>query len=315
MKFSLIICSFNPEERILKRTLESCVNLTFEKNAFEILLVDNNSAKALANLPYINSLKNQHNNFICLSEPRQGLVHARLKGIREARAQTIVFVDDDNVLDKNYLTCLESLLNDHPQVGVWGPGIVNPFYIDGAPDWIKKQFGYLYQEKELQETKFGCEASWPYYYPAGSGMVVKKVVLEKYIHDFENGLLTSTGRKGQQLTSGEDSQIVWTAVKMNLSAGTSPSLKLQHIIPAKRTSKEYLQKLNYGIGFSFYQSLTEMFPETNQTLKKRTFKNRLGFLIRILKSSRFNPFLFTKKIAIEGAWQKAYDDFIRSRDK
>lgn len=315
MKFSLIICSFNPEERILGQTLQSCFDLAFDKTNFEIILVDNNSSAPLQNEIYIKSHLAQHQNFFCLHEKRQGLAYARHTGILKAQAPVIVFVDDDNVLDHNYLNALNALLEKHPEVGVWGPGAVEPDYIDGAPGWIRKHFGGLFQEKQLQETKFSCEAAWPYYYPAGSGMVVKKEVLEKYIHDFESGLLSATGRKGQQLTSGEDSQIVWTAVKMSLAAGTSPALKLKHIIPEKRTNQAYLEKLNHGISLSFYQSLTEMFPEKNSSLKKRTLKNKLGFIFRTWKSCALNPFLFAKKIAIEGAWQKGYDDFIKNRDK
>lgn len=311
MEFSFIICTYNPQERLLKRALQSCMHQNFTADQYEVILVDNHSTVPVNQWPLVQNFQSSKVSLQVVREEQPGLAFARIKGTRIAQSKVLVFVDDDNELDVEYLSQLSTLCKEHPRVAIWGPGNIQPDYVDGAPEWIKKYFGYLYQEKSLSSTKFTCEKAWPSHYPAGSGMVVSKEMMTLYAREFESGLLSATGRKGNSLASGEDSQIVWTAVKHDCFVGTSPRLKLIHIIPGNRTTLEYLIKLNYGISYSYYCSLCEMFPEQQTTLHSRTIKNRLGLLYRVISNYFMQPGVMLKKFKIENAWFKGYDDCLK----
>ena len=57
-------------------------------------------------------------------------------------------------------------------------------------------------------------------------------------------------RRGQALLSGQDYDINLTACDVGLGCGVFQSLKLTHLIPARRITTDYLLKLYYGHAFS-----------------------------------------------------------------
>lgn len=306
-QFSIVICTYNPDERLLSRAIDSLLHQDTTNIQFECTIVDNNSSLSIEQLECIKRLE-AHPNFKVVKEPNSGLSHARIAGVNHSHSSVIIFVDDDNELSKDYLVNLKMLLDKYPMVAAWGPGIVCVDYIDGVPGWIKTHFSALFQEKELKYTQYGCVAGWPEYYPAGSGLIIKKEVFETYISHYEKGLLTATDRKGNSMASAGDSQIVWTGIKMGLLAGTSPLLKLTHIIPRKRLSVNYLKKLNYGVSSSYYKAFYEMFPEAKIPFKKTGIAGKLALMSRVFIEAKGNPVLFFRMYAIKKAWLKGYED-------
>lgn len=63
-------------------------------------------------------------------EEELGLSVARRRGIREARGEIVVFVDDDNVLAPDYLDHARSIMQD-ASIGALG-GVGTPLFEDGA---------------------------------------------------------------------------------------------------------------------------------------------------------------------------------------
>ena len=54
----------------------------------------------------------------CCMNRRFGLTYARLRGIKEASGDLLVFVDDDNVLDPDYLETVQRVAEEKPFLGV-----------------------------------------------------------------------------------------------------------------------------------------------------------------------------------------------------
>jgi hypothetical protein len=98
-------------------------------------------------------------------------------------------------------------------------------------------------------------------------MVVRREVLAQYRHEFLAGRLSASDRVGAALSSGGDTQIVWEAVKMGFAAGISPELKLNHMIPAKRSNLNYVKRLCYGTSSSYLPALVSSFPSERPELR------------------------------------------------
>ncbi len=241
---SVIICTHNPRHDYLDKVLRALQAQTLPIEKWELLLVDNASNQLLSSEIDIS----WHPNSRHIREEQIGLTPARLRGIKEAVAETLVFVDDDNVLDSDYLEIALQIGKDYPFVGAWG-GQIRPEFEVTPPEWTKPYWGYL-AIREFEKDKWSNlnqhEAA-----PCGAGMCVRKIVAEKYAdwvnHDSKR---LSLGRKGQLLLGGEDSDLAFTACDIGLGTGQFTSLRLTHLIPASRLTEEYLVKLVEGITYS-----------------------------------------------------------------
>jgi glycosyltransferase involved in cell wall biosynthesis len=98
-ELSVIICSHNPRP-YLRRVLEALREQTLAREHWKLLLVDYASKDLLASAFDIA----WHPNGRHILEKELGLAPARRRGMREATADLFVFADDDNVLDRNYLS-------------------------------------------------------------------------------------------------------------------------------------------------------------------------------------------------------------------
>src|SRR4051812_45171677 len=122
MQLSVILCTHNPRADYLRRTLEGLRAQSLALHEWELIIVDNASRTPLAGTL---DLK-WHPLGEVGREDEVGLTAARLRGIATARAETLVWVDDDNILAPNYLELAAELGRTWPQLGVWGCGHFEP---------------------------------------------------------------------------------------------------------------------------------------------------------------------------------------------
>jgi len=64
-------------------------------------------------------------------------------------------------------------------------------------------------------------------------------------------------RRGNELTSGGDNDIVLSILESGWDVAYFPELSLTHLIPATRLQPEYLARLNHGIAKSWMQVLSK----------------------------------------------------------
>ena len=98
--------------------------------------------------------------------------------------------------------------------------------------------------------------SYPDCAPVGAGMVIRRAAFVAYLSNAHTDLAKlSLGRKGSQLTSGEDNDIILTILENDWSVGYFPQLRLTHLIAANRLNKTYMAKLNRAATRSWVQVL------------------------------------------------------------
>ena len=243
---SVILCTHNPRPHYLRRVLEGLRAQTLPLEQWELLLVDNASTEPLVDRvdlgwhPYARHI----------DEPKLGLTPARLRGICEARAPVLVFVDDDNVLNRAYLADALNIASAHPQLGAWG-GNIRPEFESAPPEWTRPYWKFLATREVAQDNIARSLAYDPATTPFGAGMCVRRDVVllyrEQLLHSPARQLF---GRKGQALTSAEDIDIALTACEMGLSNGLFVRLELTHLIPPERLTEEYLLRLCRGLAMS-----------------------------------------------------------------
>ncbi|MBK6903856.1 MAG: glycosyltransferase family 2 protein [Saprospirales bacterium] len=139
MKISVVLCTYNPRLDYLQRVLDSLKNQTLTTEEWELIIVDNNSRPKIENLP-INL--DWHPNSRVVKEEKQGLIHARIKGTVSSKYNFIVTVDDDTILDTDYLEQAYLVFMAHPKMGIFGGRSKGEFEIP-PPGWLKEFYTIL----------------------------------------------------------------------------------------------------------------------------------------------------------------------------
>src|SRR4051812_35613434 len=113
---SVILCTHNPRTDFLSRALASLRSQTLPFDQWEFILIDNASDRALSSSLDLS----WHPQTKLIREDHLGLTHARIRGLAESRADLLVFVDDDNILDNDYLERALEIGRDWQILGAWG---------------------------------------------------------------------------------------------------------------------------------------------------------------------------------------------------
>ncbi len=312
MDFSIVICAYNPDDRILTRCLQAVKHLDAAGINMETILVDNNSKDALRNQTYIREFAETIPSFIILEVKQQGVGYARRAAIEKAKGNHIVYIDADNEPDAGYLQQLRLLHQRYPNVGAWGPGEVTVDFIDGVDASIENFARGCFQERHESEISFSNEKDWQNCYPFGTGLCTTATLLRKYNKEADAGLLTMPGRNGKKLSSGEDTQMVLLCIREGFAAGVAPALKLSHIINRSRANAPYIERLIYGTYQCYGSSLLQVFPEqkkklSDQILSPATFSRRAlkKYLRIIFRPDQRKRFLLVEFLASQAGIYEA----------
>jgi len=259
MRLSVIIPTYNPTEPSLARVLEALRAQTLPCKQWEVLLVNNASTR----FPSA-SFFEQHapQNLRIITEPQLGLTAARACGLSAAKGDGAVLVDDDNALSADYLERALGLLENHPAVGALG-GRINLEFASPPPTWVS-EFHNLLAEQNYGEGPLisppiaqgnSATLTWPNCAPVGAGMVLRREAWEAWLTFVDSSPATLSDRKGTQLTSSGDNELILVMLKAGWRVGYFPSLKLTHLIPKSRLDPDYLAQLNFGCSAGFIQAL------------------------------------------------------------
>lgn len=242
---TVILCTHNPRPDYLAATLEGLRAQTLPAAQWEFLLIDN--ASEAGREPDFDL--NWHSGARLIQEKKLGLTPARLRGIREAKGDLLVFVDDDNVLDPDFLELAWTIAEERPYLGSWS-GQCRPRFDETPPEWTRRYWGNL-AIREFKEDQWSNLPRLPDTMPCGAGMCVRRVVALHYMELNESGKRSfQFDRTGDSLVSGGDNDLAACACDLGLGVGIMTCLKLQHLIPPARLTAEYLTRLAEGIHFS-----------------------------------------------------------------
>ena len=276
---SIIICTYNGKSK-LKETLSAILQLQ-ATCAWELLIVDNASTDGTAE--YVSELlDNSSIDWRLLHELQPGLIHARLCGLSASKYDILLYCDDDNTLDKNYLEIGYDIIKDNPKLGALG-GCGIPVFENTKPDWFD-MYGHSFAVGS-QSAKDGKLTA----YPAelyGAGTFFRKAVLLYFLDKgFKSAL---SGRTATNLVSGEDVEWCYLIQLVGYQIWYDHRLTFMHLMPEGRMNWDYYLRLKKGIASGVCKLLPYSF----------LFKNPNGgnwaFLLQWFKETCFTTLIFIK---------------------
>ena len=236
---SIIVCTYN-REKFIGHCLRSIAAQTAHSNEFELVFVDNNSTDQTAAI--FSEFKRTNPRIHCryVLEESQGLSYARNRGIKESKGEVIAFLDDDAIAGKDYVRYLIDDVLNSPCLA--GGGKIIPYWEDERPAWMGRFLLPLVSVIDLGDQQRIFRGAK---YPIGANMFFKRIVFDRF-GEFN----TELGRMGRNLMGGEEKELFNRIRKAGEEICYFPSISVHHIIPAERTTTEFIKAQAIGIGVS-----------------------------------------------------------------
>jgi len=135
--FSIIIPTHNRPEKVV-RAINSALTQTYGN--LEVIVVDDgswNSLKEKDTFTEIKKLQRPHVPLTYVRQVRQQRLIARNAGMRLARYEWIVWMDDDDELRPSYLEEFNKIINKYPEFHVFGCDVQFYKIIDGKEKYLR----------------------------------------------------------------------------------------------------------------------------------------------------------------------------------
>lgn len=227
-KITVIICTYN-RCQTLSNTIKSVADQAVSPSlCWEILIVDNDSTDETAQV--VEELRRRYPGRLrYLVERQKGVSHARNAGIREARGDILVFIDDDETAHPDWLRNLTAGLYDGEWCGAGGRVLPPPF---SPPPWLSPQNSFSCGPLAIfNPPQEAGNLGQP---PFGANMAFRREVFDKF-----GGFRTDLGRVGGKMISNEDTEFGRRLLAAGLRVRYEPSALTYHPIEESRLRKGY----------------------------------------------------------------------------
>jgi len=264
IKASIIVLNYNGKEDTIE-CLNSLKKTRYPKKEYEIIIVDNKSDDG--SIEEIKKRFVDSNIRIKVNKKNFGYAEGNNIGARMARGELLIFLNNDTIVDENWLNPLIEKMNDG-KIGVCMPKIL---YYYGKKKEIINTFGggmtllgvpYLIGEGE-KSSKFN--ASFPVFWASGCCLVIKKSLFLE-IGGFDKSFFLYA----------EDLDLSWRVWNEGYKILTVPNSRIYH--KGGKTLKR-IEKGKFGPRYYYFQ---------NRNVIKTIIKNSpTKYLIFFLLPSRF----------------------------
>jgi len=240
MLLSVVMCTFNRCNR-LEDVIGSvcCQNKSFNF-AYELIVVDNNSKDDTASVVQ-SCIKKFGNHIVLVYEKKRGLSNARNKGVNVARGEIIAFIDDDVVLDKDWMLNLIKAfkLSDCDAIG----GRILPKCEKIIPGWVKENMEFLQgpivsHDYGAVTKEYDTNIMVPF---VGANFAIKSKCFNEY-GPFDINLGAGTG------TMGEDTNYFLKLLKAGKKILYCGNVLAWHTSDSKRMNMLYITKWWFATG-------------------------------------------------------------------
>lgn len=218
----------------LKKTLDSLNQLRNDTAIdYEILVINNNCTDCTEKL--LEEYKSKYSgNFRYVFEGKQGLSYARNKALEEARGEIISFLDDDVIVDTNWLESTVSAFRKYSATVVGGRSYL--IYSEERPKWLGSEIEWMLSKldygehviENIDKDLYGLNLS-----------MMRKVALDV------GGFDISLGRCGNSLVSGEESDLLLRIRARGGKIVYEPGAVVGHLVKKERLTKKWFLKRGY----------------------------------------------------------------------
>jgi len=225
LRITVAVITYN-RARFLRETLAALARQDIPASEWELLVIDNNSTDDTAQVVTSGGTSQPPPRHIV--ETKQGLDHGRNRAVAEAQGEVVVLVDDDILMEPDWLARLTEPFTSPAgdRIGVVG-GEVIPVFPDGLPRWLERAHRPLGFRPDAGPLPPGQS-------PMGANFAFPKAVLDRL-----GGFDTVLDRQGSALFGGGDTEMIRRVRTAGLEVWFAPAAAVRHQMPASRLTMAY----------------------------------------------------------------------------
>jgi len=244
--FLSVIIPTRNRAALLYNTLDSLTSQTYPADRFEVIVIDNGSTDATAEV--CKHFERRIHQLKRIYDPRPGLHNGRHTGLDAASGDILVYADDDIEAQPSWLEGIAESFVD-PSVALVG-GKILPKFESPPPEWV---------DKLRNTTNTGWSLGWysildfgdtvheiPHQYVWGCNFSIRKDVLKK-VGGFHPDSLPQELIKYR----GDGESAVSFAIRdIGLKALYNPKAAVYHVVSANRLTVDYIYQRAFNQGIS-----------------------------------------------------------------
>ncbi len=233
---TVAVCTYNRAE-LLDGCLASLAAQTADPALFEVILVDNNSADATAEIAA--GFTGRHAHFRYVKEAKQGLSNARNRGWQESRGSYVAYMDDDAKAFPDWVAVMADFISRKPGVAAFGGPYIE-FSTAAIPAWFPPGYGSWTLDGGERRIKIGEE------WINGTNMVYRADLLRE-----SGGFSKDLGMTGSVISYGEETHLLLRLNKAGHEVWFIPDLRVWHLLAEYKLHLAWLLKASLGVGKSW----------------------------------------------------------------
>jgi len=245
---SVVIATYN-RSHLIRGAVESVLRQQSSAGAvFEILVVDNNSTDGTKGV--VNSLMREHQGCLrYLFEPRQGVSHARNRGVAAARAPVVAFMDDDVRAGPGWIGAIRAVFDQHPYVSLAG-GKVLPDWRLPAPRWLTRHHWMPLALLDYGDVPIRIDVS------TRIGLISANCALRKDVLVRAGGFAPALQRVRDGIGSMEDHELFERLFRAGACGLYWPQLQVTAVTAPERLTRAYHRRWHFEHGrfYAVYRS-------------------------------------------------------------
>ncbi|HMN75635.1 MAG TPA: glycosyltransferase family 2 protein [Burkholderiaceae bacterium] len=237
VSYTVALCTHNHADR-LARTLVDLARLNPPRQPWEFLIVDNGCRDGTPELLARHAWPSGWQVRV-VREERLGLSNARNRAIADARGDYVIFLDDDETADPDWLCAYERLIDVHDPDAFGGRQIV--LFEDARPPWLRDELlGFLGELNRYDHIAPLTGPDTPFY---GGNFGFRRLVCERV-----GGFDSMLGRKGADNTGGEEVDFYRRLLDAGFKVWWTPEAVIHHRIQTSKLERSYFFDLHYRMG-------------------------------------------------------------------
>lgn len=223
------ICTYN-RSFYLKQCVEALLKQMVAGKTM-LTVIDNNSMDDTK--AWVVQMMDQYESLRYVSEPIQGLSHARNTAWREAVLPWVFYVDDDCLPPEDFVSNALAIITEHTTIDAFG-GPIKALFTDPIPEWLPTGFGsFKMPFEEVTQISKG--------YIRGPSFLVRQSILAA-LHGFD----THLGVKGNKLQYGEELELQIRMRKAGYSIAYAPLLSIGHFMRTDKLSMKWILQSEFA---------------------------------------------------------------------